>query len=63
MDWNTAADRHHERMVQVELDEARRQARETAMALLKAAGFAFVLLCVCFTIAVVGAAIIVPFIK
>ena len=63
MDWNTAADRHHERMVQVELDEARRHARETAMALVKIAGMGFVLISCCFTIACIGAAIILPFMK
>jgi len=63
MDWNTAADRHHERMVAAQLEEDRRFARETAVALLKAAGFSFILLCVCCALAVIGAAIILPFIK
>ena len=63
MDWNTAADRHHERMVAAQLEEERRFARETAVALLKAAGLGFVLISCCFTIACIGAAILMPFIK
>jgi predicted nucleic acid-binding Zn ribbon protein len=50
-------------MMQELLDEDRRRARETAIELLKAAGFAFIMLSVCFTLAVIAAAIIVPFLK
>jgi hypothetical protein len=57
------SDLRHERMMQERLDEERRQARVAAMQLLKAAGFAVVWVCVCFTIACIGAAIILPFIK
>jgi len=63
MNIHRESDLRHERMMQERLDEDRRQARETAIQLLKAAGFAFVWLCVCFTTAVICAAIIVPFIK
>lgn len=63
MDWNTAADRHHERMVQVEFEEARRQAREMLKDLIKIAACGLILLSICFVTAVVGAAIILPFIK
>jgi len=57
------SDLRHERMMEERLNEERRQARETAMELLKAVGFAFVLISCCFTLAAIGAAIIVPFIK
>lgn len=57
------SDLRHERMMAERLDEDRRVARETAVALVKAAGFAFIMLSVCFTLAVIAAAIIVPFIK
>ncbi len=63
MDWNTAADRHHERMVQAEFEEARRQAREMLKDLIKIAAYGFVWVSVCFTLAVIGAAILMPFIK
>ena len=57
------SDLRHERMMAERIAEERRQARETAIQLLKAAGFAFVLISCCFTLAVICAAIIVPFIK
>jgi hypothetical protein len=57
------SDLRYEKMMEERLNEDRRVARETAVALVKAAGFAFVLVCCCFTLAVIGAAIIVPFIK
>ena len=63
MDWNTAADRHHERMVEVEFEEARRQAREMLKDLIKVAACGLIVVSICFTIAVVAAAIILPFIK
>jgi hypothetical protein len=61
--WNSAADEHHARMVEAEFQEARRQARELLKDLIKVAGFGLVVVSICFTIAVVAAAIIVPFIK
>jgi phage-related minor tail protein len=57
------SDLRHERMMEERLNEDRRVARETAMQLLKAAAFAGIMLCVCFTLAAIGAAIILPFIK
>lgn len=63
MNIHYESDLRHERVMQERLDEERRQAREAAAELLKAAGFASVLLCICFALAVVGAAIILPFIK
>jgi hypothetical protein len=61
--WNSAADEHHARMVEAEFQEARRQARELLKDLVKIAAYGFALICCCFTLAVIGAAIIVPFIK
>jgi len=57
------SDLRHERMMAERLDEDRRRAREAAIQLLKAVGFAFVLISCCFTLAVIGAAILMPFIK
>ena len=57
------SDLRHERMMEERLNEERRQARETMVALLKAAGVAFIMLSVCFTLAVIAAAILMPFIK
>jgi type IV secretory pathway component VirB8 len=50
-------------MVQAEFEEARRQARELLKDLIKIAACGLIVLSVCFTIAVVGAAILMPFIK
>ncbi len=61
--WNSAADEHHARMIEAEFQEARRQARELLKDLVQVAAYGFVWVSVCFTIAVIGAAIIVPFIK
>jgi lipopolysaccharide/colanic/teichoic acid biosynthesis glycosyltransferase len=61
--WNSAADEHHARMVQVEFEEARRQAREMLKDLIQVAVYGFGLICCCFTLAVIGAAILMPFIK
>ena len=63
MNIHRESDLRHERMMEERLEEDRRQARETAIQLLKAVGFAGIMLLVCFVIAVVAAAIILPFIK
>lgn len=57
------SDLRHERMMEERIHEDRRHAREAAIELLKAAGFAFILISVCFVLACIGAAIILPFIK
>jgi hypothetical protein len=63
MNIHRESDLRHERMMEERIEEDRRVARETAIQLLKAVGFAFIMLSVCFTLAVIAAAIIVPFIK
>jgi hypothetical protein len=57
------SDLRYEKMMEERLNEDRRVARETAIQLLKAVGFVYIWWCVCFTTALIGAAIIVPFIK
>lgn len=57
------SDLRYEKMIKERMDEERRLARKTAIQLLKAVGFAGIMLCVCFTLAVIGAAILMPFIK
>lgn len=61
--WNSAADEHHARMVEAEFEEARRQAREMLKDLIKIAACGLILVSICFVIAVVAAAIILPFVR
>ena len=57
------SDLRYEKMMEERLNEDRRRARETAIELLKAVGFAFILISVCFVLACIGAAILMPFMK